>query len=241
MRRSPRTSHAFTLLETLLIAAVIAVIVMLAFPRLSAIQSKSEARSAVTAVAGVMRGAREDAISDGKPRIVRIEPGSGGGPDCPVGYTPPEIKLIVDEDSSYGASLGDDITTHTIEAIEDCSIVPISAPGVLSSLLPQLTVPDGDTGLASTACAGGMLAACSGQTLTAVTNYGTTLPINAGGVEFAYSPKGSAVDPSTPNQFGSGAGGIYLTDGETLVYVVTVATLGRVNVRAFDLETLSWK
>src|SRR5258706_3046678 len=71
---------------------------------------------------------------------------------------------------------------------------------------------------------------------------GATFPIDAvsGRPVIAFSERGIPVDPADPNAWGSGAGGIYLTDG-TSTFVALVAQLGDVKMRAFDPGSQSWK
>ncbi|HTO70579.1 MAG TPA: prepilin-type N-terminal cleavage/methylation domain-containing protein [Myxococcota bacterium] len=72
---------------------------------------------------------------------------------------------------------------------------------------------------------------------------GATFPIdpNSGKPVIAFSERGIPVNPSDPTSIGSGAGGIYLTDGDTGLSVAIVAPLGDVQVKTYDLASNSWK
>jgi len=72
---------------------------------------------------------------------------------------------------------------------------------------------------------------------------GATFPIDAasGQPVVAFSERGIPVDPSDPSSLGSGAGGIYLTDGDTIVTAAVVAPLGEVQVMTFDPASNTWK
>ncbi|HXZ84208.1 MAG TPA: hypothetical protein VEI82_01850 [Myxococcota bacterium] len=72
---------------------------------------------------------------------------------------------------------------------------------------------------------------------------GATFPIdpNSGQPVVAFSERGIPVDPSDPSALGSGAGGIYLTDGDSTVTAAVVAPLGDVKVMTFDAASNSWK
>jgi prepilin-type N-terminal cleavage/methylation domain-containing protein len=71
---------------------------------------------------------------------------------------------------------------------------------------------------------------------------GATFPVDAtsGRPVIAFSERGIPVDPADPNAWGSGAGGIYLTDG-TSTFAALVAPLGDVKLRAFDSGSQTWK
>ena len=72
---------------------------------------------------------------------------------------------------------------------------------------------------------------------------GATFPIDpaSGPPVVAFSERGIPVDPSDPSSLGSGAGGIYLTDGDTIVTAAVVAPLGEVQVMTFDPASNTWK
>jgi prepilin-type N-terminal cleavage/methylation domain-containing protein len=71
---------------------------------------------------------------------------------------------------------------------------------------------------------------------------GATFPVdaNSGLPVIAFSEHGIPVDPADPNAWGSGAGGIYLTDG-TSTFAALVAPLGDVKLRAYDPASQTWQ
>jgi len=72
---------------------------------------------------------------------------------------------------------------------------------------------------------------------------GATFPVDdvSGRAVVAFSEHGIPVDPKDPNAWGSGAGGIYLTDGDSTIYAALVAPLGDVKLRAYDPSSQTWK
>jgi prepilin-type N-terminal cleavage/methylation domain-containing protein len=73
---------------------------------------------------------------------------------------------------------------------------------------------------------------------------GATFPVDvtSGRPVIAFSAQGIPVDPSDPNAWGSGAGGIYLTDADgSAVFAALVAPLGEVKLRAYDSGSGTWK
>jgi prepilin-type N-terminal cleavage/methylation domain-containing protein len=73
---------------------------------------------------------------------------------------------------------------------------------------------------------------------------GATFPVDtvSGRPVIAFSERGIPVDPSNPNSWGSGAGGMYLTDssGSTIVAAL-VEPLGDVKMRTYDPASQTWK
>lgn len=72
---------------------------------------------------------------------------------------------------------------------------------------------------------------------------GATFPVDVtdGRPVVAFSERGVAVDPSSPTSWGSGAGGIYLTDGDSTVFAAVVSPLGDVQLRVFDAGSAAWR
>jgi prepilin-type N-terminal cleavage/methylation domain-containing protein len=82
----------------------------------------------------------------------------------------------------------------------------------------------------------------SSKVIDTVVN-GATFPVDAtsGLPVIAFSEHGIPVDPADPNAWGSGAGGVYLTDGDSTVYAALVEPLGDVKLRVFDPATQTWQ
>ena len=72
---------------------------------------------------------------------------------------------------------------------------------------------------------------------------GATFPVdpNDGRPVVAFSERGIPVDPAHPTAWGSGAGGVYLTDGDSTVIAAVVQPLGEVQLRVFDPGSGTWK
>ena len=72
---------------------------------------------------------------------------------------------------------------------------------------------------------------------------GATFPVDAndGRPVVAFSERGIPVDPANPTQWGSGAGAVYLTDGESTVVAAVVAPLGGIQLRVFDPASGEWR
>jgi type IV fimbrial biogenesis protein FimT len=73
---------------------------------------------------------------------------------------------------------------------------------------------------------------------------GATFPVDgvSGRPVIAFSELGIPVDPANPNSWGSGAGGIYLTDSDqTAIFAALVEPLGDIKLRMYDPASQSWK
>jgi hypothetical protein len=74
---------------------------------------------------------------------------------------------------------------------------------------------------------------------------GSTIPVDAtlGVPVIAFSPQlqGAAVSLANPTAWGSGAGGVYLTDNDQMVLAVIVQPLGDVHTMSFDSGSGQWK
>jgi hypothetical protein len=72
---------------------------------------------------------------------------------------------------------------------------------------------------------------------------GSTLPISGvlGVSVAAFSPQGAAVAVDTPAEWGTGAGGIYITDNADAVLAVLVMPLGAVRMMKLDAASGAWR
>jgi type II secretory pathway pseudopilin PulG len=75
-----------------------------------------------------------------------------------------------------------------------------------------------------------------------VTN-GTTFPVSgeAEAPAIAFNERGIPVSPDSPQDWGSGAGAVYMTDNEKSVYAAVLSPLGEVSLGRYDASTRSWK
>lgn len=122
-----------------------------------------------------------------------------------------------------------------------------SDPNATSKSSSDDTSDDGESsggGSSSTAgTAGVMTADLRTSTVAQTVVDGTTFPIDpsSGQPVIAFSERGIPVDPAYPSSLGSGAGGLYLTDGDSTVTAAVVAPLGGVQVVTYDPASNSWK
>jgi hypothetical protein len=101
---------------------------------------------------------------------------------------------------------------------------------------------DGSGSMATTSADGTATLQPRTSTVAETAVNGATFPIdaNSGLPVIAFSEHGIPVDPANPNAWGSGAGGVYLTDG-TSTFAALVEPLGDVKLRAYDPASQAWQ
>jgi hypothetical protein len=72
---------------------------------------------------------------------------------------------------------------------------------------------------------------------------GMTLPKDPdfGVPMIVFSTRGTPVTLSAPDDWGAGAGAVYVTDNDEMLLAVVVEPLGTVHTMAFDEATQGWK
>ena len=100
----------------------------------------------------------------------------------------------------------------------------------------------GSTPAASNANANSRVATTRSETLSDSLSKGTTFPEDSSSQRpgFAFNPRGIAVDLNSPQNFGSGAGAVYLTDNNKSVFAAVVMPLGEIKMRRLD-ATGEWQ
>ena len=75
-----------------------------------------------------------------------------------------------------------------------------------------------------------------------VTN-GTTFSVSStdGVPAIAFNERGIPVSPDSPQEWGTGAGAVYITDNENAVYAAVVSPMGEVEVQRYEPVTATWR
>lgn len=221
-----RDHNGFTLLELMTVVAIVGIVAALAIPSIKTYQRKEVTRGTAKQVSGWVSDARSQAVSGGRMTFLLLEEPING--------------LFPFEDGQFASLVTDSNGNRALD--ETDSSVPMYLPSGSganvekydadsSTYLGSLFIPEGDL---------------SDRVPIAKLNDlqdGTTLPMSAdlGIPAVAFSPQGAPVAIDTPDQWGTGAGGIYLTDDESLVLAVIVLPLGEVKVQSLDAATGEWK
>jgi prepilin-type N-terminal cleavage/methylation domain-containing protein len=218
-------SRGFSIFELITVMAVMGVMVAIAMPMMTSYRRKEDTRGVAQKVSSVVNEARTRAIASGRMTFLLLgEPTNGVAP-----FEDGQVAALVMDDD------GDNAVT------EADSVSPIYLPPGISSDIsiygkngtPMATysVPEDDLSEAQPSV-----------TLSELTD-GTTLPVSAD-MEVpvvAFSPQGAPVAVDTPAEWGTGAGGIYVTDNQNMVLAILVAPLGSVKVQRLDLSDGTWK
>ena len=216
--------QGFTLLELMTVVAIMGIVVALAIPAMTSYKRKEDTRRAAVAVSGMVSNARTRAIATGRMTFLLLaEPTNGVAP-----FAPGQIAALVsDDDGDNRATVADSV----LPIFPDPGMSPsVSLYGLLSTPHASLVISAEDVSGTEAGVDLGSLAD------------GTTLPDSAelGVPVAAFSPQGAAVAIDTPAEWGTGAGGIYLTDNDNTVLVVLVMPLGSVKLQRLDVARGEW-
>lgn len=211
--------------------------------------SRQETQDAVTSVSGLLKEARDLAERTGIPHIVYFQD-EGACNGAPRG---PYARVVRDNDFSYSQTPGDQTRTFTLPT-DKCDVTPYGKPGTTPPFANMaLPTEDGSLAAAGLVAAAGPAPAIPAPVGLAVpglpaldasgamTN-GTTFSVDAtsGLPAVAFNERGIPVNPATPTDWATGAGGVYITNNNGSVYVAVVSTLGDVKVRSFNPSQGDW-
>jgi prepilin-type N-terminal cleavage/methylation domain-containing protein len=208
----PTSNQGFTLLEIVIVVALISFMTALAAPRFIAYQQRQDARTMIQRVSGVISNARAEAIRRGNNQFVLLDFPANG-----------VARVVDDTNNDWAVSVGE--TTRDVSLVSGLSneisrwsVVPGPPP---SSPVPEdgALMPSGGTSFPVDAAT-----AAPGVGFTP-RGFPVSLPAMVGG-------------PSGP--LGSGAGTYYVTDNDTLVYAATLLPLGGTRVRGYRPVTDDW-
>ncbi len=217
--------QGFTLIELMTVVAIIGVVAAIAMPAMTSYKRKEDTRRAAMTVSGMITNARTLAIRSGRMTFLLLgEPTDGSVP-----FQPEQIAALVTDDDGDNAVTAADTA---VPIFPTAGIDPdIALYGVIGT--PHSTVAVSADDLSETE---------GGVALGALID-GSTLPDSAAlGVPVAaFSPQGAAVAVDTPAQWGTGAGGIYITDNNNTVVAVLVMPLGSVKMQKLDPASGEWR
>ncbi len=215
--------QGFTIIELLIVVAIVAVISMLAAPKLTQYRLREDARALADAYRGALSEARSLAITRGRPHFVLFN-----APAIPE-WVDDSIALIVDDaDSSFTITVGDAFDS------------PEPRPGLLTTQIglygvgSQSTSPFKD----ATPPAEDQAAPADLESVSQGSSFDTDPATGVPAVGF--TTQGIPVSMQTTTTFGSGAGAIYVTDNAGLVFAVILEPLGAVRIRALRPGTSTW-
>jgi prepilin-type N-terminal cleavage/methylation domain-containing protein len=247
-----RAQQGFTLIELAIVVLVIGVLASMAMVATGRMARQDDVGEAALIVAGAFKTARERAMQEGTNYLVffRQEDNCADGRD-------PILDVVKDVDGSMTVSGPDEVTPVALSGDLGCEVKAFDPD---SGVFPGLTLPVEDlaymaalglpklppvaaSGTGSEGEGEGKSGCSSSSTsFSSVTEKGATFAPASGGSGdpvVMFTARGVPVHPDTPTDWGSGAGGYYLTNGEKVLGVL-VAPSGKVRVRAYHPETGRW-
>lgn len=220
-----RDRSGFTLIELMFVVGILGVIVAMAIPSMKSYRRREVTRHAATEVSSWVSDARSRAISSGRMTFLLLEsPANGLFP-----FEAGQFATLVTDANGDNAVDAADTALPLYLAPGSAAIEKYDAAS--SSYQASVAIPAHDL---SDRVPDAVLGDIQG---------GTTLPISTplGVPAVAFSPQGAPVAPDTPAEWGTGVGGIYITDDESLALAILVMPLGEVKVEALDPATGTWK
>ena len=218
--RSESGTHGregFTLLELMIVIAIMGVIMALAVPAVWRYAVAQDARDNAQVVAGALRAARARAMREGVQYFVLFA--------APASAAGAVARVVRDADLDFIESAPDTARDVFFNPGTSAGVTAYGAGAVDPFPGAPLAPADPQPGL-----------------LGAVANGASfRLDPNTGALGLGFTPRGVAVDLANPTTWGSGAGAYYVTDNSDSVYAAVVGPLGEVRVRSLSGATNSWR
>ncbi len=229
-----RGSAGFTLIELVMVLAIIGVVSAFAMPSFTRYRNQEEAKEGTARVAAQLRDARSQAMKTGIPQFVLFWPYAR----FPAITRPTTVMMIVrDTNGNFQLDAGE--TTRNVDVAD----FNLKAGVVTGYNAAGMTPPHG----AGRRCC-----------LSTVTTTLASLPVNgtdfqpdttASGAHTAptglfgigFTTRGIPVDLDRGTTLGSGAGVFYVTDNQFSVYAVEVGGLGEIRVHTYVPTSDIWR
>jgi prepilin-type N-terminal cleavage/methylation domain-containing protein len=217
-------SHAgFTLLELMTVVAIVGFISFMGIASLRSYARHEDTRKTAATLANVLTQARNEARISGRTTyVVFNEPTNGLVAAFQPGQVAVMFKIndlgVVDEQRPFYGPTGNnpDVTRYGEQGSTELKTAP------LPSVDESATIPDGV-----------MASTVSGMTIPVDPDYGVPM--------IGFSPQGAAVTRLAPDNWGGGAGGVYVTDNDELLVAVVVQPFGEVKTLAYDVAAGQWR
>jgi prepilin-type N-terminal cleavage/methylation domain-containing protein len=225
-RRTPR--GGFTIIELMVVVALIGIFAAVGAPKLDQFFANQRAKSAARSLADAFRIAQGNAIRTGDPQIVFLSAAAGANPPA---TDPAGTALGNDPDGRVWPAL---VTDDGTPAASNCVIDPGEA---LSTVKPEVGVAWGISRAA--------IPVAPGDTGGGNRLSGSTFRTRANGADTTwvmFRPDGIPVGFDAAcnlSPIGEGGGAVYITNG-VRDYAVVLTPLGGVKVHGWNPENNAW-
>ena len=225
-----RGAAGFTLVELVMVLAIIGVVSAFALPSLTRYRAQEEAKEGAQRVAAQLRDARSQAMKQGIPHAVFFWPNGVAGQTV-------IMRVLRDNNGNYQFDVG--------ETLRDVDVTDFGLrSGVVTGYNAGPTPPHGTGRRAPGDNAPG--------TLATVPAGGAEFPRDAppvigthtaftGVQAVGFTTRGIPVPVTNSANLGGGAGAFYVTDNQFNVYAVTVGGLGEIRVRTYVPTNDTWR
>jgi type II secretory pathway pseudopilin PulG len=260
-------SAGYTVVEALSVVGVMGVAAAFSAPSVINFKAAQEVQSATAQVGGMLQRVRARAIGESTPYLVvfqkeEVTDGERSpfalivrDTDRSYSVTEPDTvetfaldPNVPDDVRQYGEAPGSPIYEDMVPPQSDRSMLVenrssgsgSSGSGGLLGGVGQIV--GGLLGGSGSSGSGSGTSIAMEPVMDTVTD-GTTFPISeeAEAPTIAFNERGIPVSPDSPQDWGSGAGAVYVTDNEKSVYAAVLSPLGEVSLSRYDAGTKSWK
>jgi len=225
--------HGFTLIETLLVLAIVGALVAFAVPNFTRYRNREDAKSEAMQIAGALREARARAMKDGVPYIVVFSPNPADA--VPAGNPPIQLntvaRLVRDANRDNREGPGETAINVVRQRLPNSTVVNYGSGGVQPFSGAPLVGTDAQNAGATLATVGNGANFFRDPVSTAVA---TQYPA------VGFTTRGVAVRLTDTGTIGSGRGSFYITDGQNAIYAASVGPLGEVRVSTWNSATGNW-
>lgn len=218
----------FTMIEVLIVVAILGALSLLAGPSLVRYRAREDARNHAGLISSVLTEARTQATASGNPTYVFLS-AEGVIPEFEAGAV---ALLVVDANGDGLIDPGDRLQSF------------FPKPGLDAEVSIYGSHPDGTTPFSDSPLAPEDLAGGGGDLADLVD--GITLPADpvTGARAVGFTSQGIPVElgalPNRLGAWGTGAGAIYVTDNHSAVLAVILQPLGGVRVRTLSPGLGTW-